>query len=421
MPARAVTFIAQWTKSSGGGTPGDGGGPGQPEPETDRISVLPVTIEGSTATLDIEDPELSRLLAEAAAVGPVTLDFSTAAEKISRLNIPSGALQSINQVAQTTGREGEGLRVVLSKGVIEFDAVALNSITSAAGEGYLTITIDEASSLTQEQKAVVQDNLVYDIRVETDTGESIDLNGAITVYLPYELKTGQSADGVVVYYVDGSGNLVNMQAKYDPDTMMAYFTTTHLSVYIIDYCPSAHYIDVDHSKWYHEAVDFAIEKGLFVGTSDATFEPNTAMSRAMLVTVLWRLEGSPTVASADSFEDVVSNTWYRNAVAWANANKIVSGYGNGLFGPNDNVTREQMAAILYRYAEIKGHDVTAAADLTSFTDAVDISIWALPSMEWAVAQELITGVTKTTLEPGSNATRAQVAMVLMRFMKNILD
>ena len=90
-------------------------------------------------------------------------------------------------------------------------------------------------------------------------------------------------------------------------------------------CPSARYIDVDQSQWYHEAVDFAIENGLFVGTSDTTFEPNTAMSRAMLVTVLWRLEGNPAVSAAGSFADVAGNAWYANAVAWASANKIVSG------------------------------------------------------------------------------------------------
>ena len=426
MPAHAVTFTAQWTKSAAGGGGGGGALPGQPKAETEKPLEVPVNIQGSTATLAIEEQELSSLLAESAAAGPVTLDFSTAAEKISSLNIPAGALQTINQAVRTSGKADEGLKVALSKGAIEFDAAALNSASAAAGTGHLSITIDEASSLTQEQKAVVQDNPVYDIRVEADTGKAIDFKGTITVYLPYELKAGQSPDGVVVYYVDARGNLVNMQAKYDPVTKMAYFTTTHLSVYMIVYeesavhiCPSARYIDVDQSQWYHEAVDFAIENGLFVGTSDTTFEPNTAMSRAMLVTVLWRLEGNPAVSAAGSFADVAGNAWYANAVAWASANKIVSGYGNGLFGPNDNITREQMAAVLRGYAEFKGYDVAAADNLTAFSDAGDVSAWALTSMKWAVAEKLIGGMTATTLAPRGNATRAQVATILMRFIEGV--
>lgn len=426
MPAHAVTFTAQWTKSAAGGGGGGGALPGQPKAETEKPLEVPVNIQGSTATLAIEEQELSSLLAESAAAGPVTLDFSAATEKISSLNIPAGALQTINQAVRTSGKADEGLKVALSKGAIEFDAAALNSASAAAGTGHLSITIDEASSLTQEQKAVVQDNPVYDIRVEADTGKAIDFKGTITVYLPYELKAGQSPDGVVVYYVDARGNLVNMQAKYDPVTKMAYFTTTHLSVYMIVYeesavhiCPSARYIDVDQSQWYHEAVDFAIENGLFVGTSDTTFEPNTAMSRAMLVTVLWRLEGNPAVSAAGSFADVAGNAWYANAVAWASANKIVSGYGNGLFGPNDNITREQMAAVLRGYAEFKGYDVAAADNLTAFSDAGDVSAWALTSMKWAVAEKLIGGMTATTLAPRGNATRAQVATILMRFIEGV--
>lgn len=185
--------------------------------------------------------------------------------------------------------------------------------------------------------------------------------------------------------------------------------------------PSEHYIDVDQSLWYHEAIDFVIENGLFVGTSETTFEPNTAMSRAMLVTVLWRLEGNPVISSSSTFKDVASGAWYTNAVIWASANKIVAGYGNGLFGPNDNITREQMAAILNRYAEFKGYDVTATDNLTAFTDAGSVSDWALSSVKWAVAEGLITGMTTTSLEPRGNASRAQVATILMRFIVNVAN
>lgn len=145
------------------------------------------------------------------------------------------------------------------------------------------------------------------------------------------------------------------------------------------------------------------------------------MSRAMLVTVLWRLEDSPAATSASTFKDVAIDAWYANAVAWANANEIVSGYGGGLFGPNDNITREQMAVILRRYAEFKGYNVTATDNLTLFTDAQDVSDWALTGMKWAVAEKLISGMTTTTLVPQGNATRAQVASILMRYIVNIVE
>ena len=178
---------------------------------------------------------------------------------------------------------------------------------------------------------------------------------------------------------------------------------------------------MDKSAWYYDAVEFALRKGLFVGTSDTTFEPNTAMSRAMLVTVLWRMEGEPAVTAANAFTDVVGNAWYAKPVLWANANNIVSGYGGGLFGPNDNITREQMAAVLNRYAGFKGIDVSAADSLADFTDAGRVSDWALAGMKWAVGEKLITGMTTTTLVPQGNATRAQVASILMRYIENVVE
>lgn len=179
--------------------------------------------------------------------------------------------------------------------------------------------------------------------------------------------------------------------------------------------------DVSETAWYYEAVEFAVEKGLFVGTSDITFEPDTPMSRAMLVTVLWRMEGNPEVNTVNIFTDVADDAWYADAVLWANTNGIVSGYGEGLFGPNDNITREQMAAILYRYAEFKGYDVSEIDNLEAYIDVDYVSDWALAGMEWAVGEKLITGMTATTLVPQGNATRAQVASILMRFILNVMD
>jgi hypothetical protein len=183
-------------------------------------------------------------------------------------------------------------------------------------------------------------------------------------------------------------------------------------------CPSEPYDDVDTSKWYHESVDYAVSNGLMEGTGDTTFEPNTNATRAMLVTILHRLEGEPD-AGALTFADVASDTWYSDAVAWANETGIVEGYSEDIFAPNDNVTREQMVTILYRYAKYKGYDVSGQADLTTFTDSSSVSSWASDAMAWAVDAQLVEGMSNGKLEPTGTATRAQIATILMRFCKLI--
>lgn len=175
------------------------------------------------------------------------------------------------------------------------------------------------------------------------------------------------------------------------------------------------FADVTEADWFYDAVSYVYEEGLMNGTSDTAFEPNLTTTRGMIVTILYRLEGSPAVSIASGFSDVADSQYYADAVAWAAANQIVTGYDENTFGPDDTITREQMAAILYRYAGYKGYDVTASTDLSAYTDADDISVWAQTAMNWANAQELITGVTSTTLEPAGSATRAQAAAILMRF------
>ncbi len=178
---------------------------------------------------------------------------------------------------------------------------------------------------------------------------------------------------------------------------------------------STEFNDVEQSDWFYSAVKYVSEKGIMVGTG-ANFEPNAATSRAMLVTILYRLEGEPEVNSVNPFSDVADNQWYTDAVIWASENNIVSGYGDGLFGPADNITREQFAAILYRYAQSKYYDTSATANLSGYTDAASISSWAVTAMKWANAESLIIGRTATTLDPTGNATRAEAAAILMRFI-----
>ena len=172
------------------------------------------------------------------------------------------------------------------------------------------------------------------------------------------------------------------------------------------------------NHWAYNAIKYAYENGLFSGISDTEFGPNISMNRAMLVTVLYRLEKEPNVTVNDKFTDIASSQWYAKAVAWANANGIISGYSDTVFGPNDLVTREQMAAILNRYAKYKGLDVSASNDLSAYTDKNSVSDWALSAMQWANANKLINGRTETTLAPHGNATRAEVAQILMTYAQS---
>ena len=154
------------------------------------------------------------------------------------------------------------------------------------------------------------------------------------------------------------------------------------------------------------------------GTAANTFSPKANTTRGMVVTVLYRLENQPSTSAA-SFTDVASGAYYANAVAWANANGIVSGYGSGKFGPNDKVTREQLAAILYRYAQYKKYDVSGANSLDGYTDVQSVSSYAVPALQWANAAGVVTGKSGSKLDPKGNATRAEVAAMLMRFCENV--
>lgn len=176
--------------------------------------------------------------------------------------------------------------------------------------------------------------------------------------------------------------------------------------------------DVTPGDWFYEAVQYVYGKELMKGTSGTQFSPYASTQRGMIVTILHRLEGTP-AAEASAFADVEAGQWYADAVGWGSANGVVEGYSTSEFRPLRNITREQMAAILYRYAQLKGYDTSKRADLSGYTDAGKISAYALEAMQWAVAEELITGKTETTLVPGGEATRAEAAMILMRFCENV--
>ncbi len=176
--------------------------------------------------------------------------------------------------------------------------------------------------------------------------------------------------------------------------------------------------DVDSGDWFYEAVQYVSDNETMNGTSSTRFSPNSKLNRAMIAQILYNLEGKPSVRGS-AFSDVPSNAWYADAVNWAAEQRIVLGYGSGAFGPENNITREQMAAILYRYAQYKDYDVSASGDLTKYRDGDSVSDWAEDAMQWAVGAKLCTGKSSNVLDPTSTATRAEVAQIMMNFCENI--
>lgn len=243
-----------------------------------------------------------------------------------------------------------------------------------------------------------------------------------TITITLSPDKGYKLDKLTV--TDGSGKTVSIVKKSDTVytfTMPASAVKVGVSYVKATETPSeTKFNDVSANDWFASAVDYVTGKGMMNGTADNTFSPKANTTRGMVVTVLYRLENQPSTSAA-SFTDVASGAYYANAVAWANANGIVSGYGSGKFGPNDKVTREQLAAILYRYAQYKKYDVSVGEDtnILSYDDAQSISSYAIPAIQWACGAGVVTGKSGSKLDSKGNATRAEVAAMLMRFCENV--
>ena len=185
-------------------------------------------------------------------------------------------------------------------------------------------------------------------------------------------------------------------------------------------CPTHHLADVLVKAWYHDAVDYVVEHGIMTGTSATTFEPNTTLSRAMVAQILYNLEGQPTVTGESTFTDV-SGHWAIDAITWAQKTGVVDGYEDNTFRPENNVTRQEFAQMMYNYAAYKDYDLSAKGDLSQFTDGDSVQEWAVTAMSWANGNALINGHDDGTLEPGGTTTRAQAASILMRFDQNLVE
>ncbi len=248
-----------------------------------------------------------------------------------------------------------------------------------------------------------------------------------TVTINVTPNEGYKLDTLVV--TDNKGNNVELTKVSDNKytfvmpagkvTVTPTFVKTDAKEETKDPAAVKRFSDVASGAWYAEYITYVTENALMNGYDDGRFGPNDQTTRAQIVTVLYRLEGEPATRSSNSFSDVsAGGQYYSSAVAWAAINNIVNGYEDGRFGPNDNVTREQIAAILYRYATYKGYDTENAGSIANFSDAAKVSSWANTAISWAVGEELMNG-DNGALRPQGNATRAEIAALLMRFCENI--
>ncbi len=259
----------------------------------------------------------------------------------------------------------------------------------------------------------------YKITVETNEGGSVSPSTSKIKANASQTYTITPDAGYHISDVLVDGTSIGAVSSYE----FARVRTSHTLevVFAKDSQATNLYSDVAGSDWFYDAIQFVSEQGLMNGMGENRFEPNIGTSRAMIVSILWRLEGKPGAGPGKSgvFGDVGEGQWYTDGIEWAAANGVVLGYDAAHFGPDDCISREQLAAILYRYASDKGYDVSARDSLESFSDASEISDWALEAVKWAVAEGFLSGVNDMELDPKGSATRAQAAAILMRFIEKV--
>ena len=244
-----------------------------------------------------------------------------------------------------------------------------------------------------------------------------------TVTIQAEPEEGYEVDTVQVV-TSGGRNIT--ATKTGSDTYTFTMPRSAVSVKVIFTQPDTWtnpFSDVSDSAWYYDAVQYVSKNGMMSGYGANLFGPDDTLTRSQLAQVLYNLEGKPSLEGENlgyPFADVQGDAWFADAVYWARLHGIVTGYSDGQFGPSDNITREQLAVMLYRYAQYKGYDVTAEGSLTSFPDEKDVASWSKTAVTWAVSHGLIAGTGQGTLDPQGNASRAEVATILMRFCQNLV-
>ena len=415
--------------SGGGSSSGSSSAPAITVPvsgsgETVHVSA---SVSGSTAEVkEIKSAELDKIGTDSA----VVIDLSGLNKGVTGVTLSTDTIDSICKT------EADGVTVKLPSAELRVDRQTLAAVTEQAAGSKIRLVVEPdgtaRSTMTAAQRsaldgmrnaAVLEAYFVSDgTRIHDFKGGSVELS------IPYR------ADGAIrAWFLKEDGTREPVSARYDKEN--AQLILHHFSHYVIeeldssaaytvcakdDSCPLGAFGDLTAAAWYHDGVHYCLENGLMRGVSGGKFLPDGSTTRAQLVTVLWRLEGSPETTGAVRFGDTAGGAWYTEAVRWAAGCGVVKGYDNGCFGPNDAVTREQMVTILYRYAQHKGYDVSAGEDtnILSFDDAFAVSEYAIPAMQWACGSGMVRGIAQKggmLLAPRDTTTRAQAATLIMRF------
>ncbi|ODU72482.1 MAG: hypothetical protein ABT00_17715 [Bordetella sp. SCN 68-11] len=390
---------------------------GNPSSAAGAVIEQPAAISGKTATASIHEKSIASAIEAAKRSDGVVTVSPTATGNATdiRVTIPKAAVKS-------AADQSVSLTVETGCGNVMMPPETLSQLVSSASDGDVMISVQKKTAGDVANKGIYAENAVIAEITVTSGGKAITAFGgkAITVALPVGSTYSEGGSyNVVILSADGTIERTTGKCVKKGGSLLVEVTATHLSTFVVTNTKAMKFSDVKPSAWYYGAAKYACDNGLFGGTSDATFSPDAAMTRAMLVTVLYRMEGSPAAAAASTFSDVKAGQYYTDAVIWASANGIVGGYDSGSFGPADHITREQLAAILYRYASYKKYDVSMGEQsaLTGYKDAASISAYAVPAMRWACGASLIQG-DNGSLMPCSSATRAQAAAILMRFCQS---
>ena len=291
---------------------------------------------------------------------------------------------------------------------------ALSAITKAAGDGEISISMGrvEQAELSEEAQAMVGDRPVYDFSITAD-GENVTgfEGGKVTLALPYTLKEGESAGRVTAYYIDSSGEVVEMaDAKYDEELGAIVFSTDHFSRFAVGY-KKIKFSDV--SGWAEEYIYYLADRGLVTGKTETTFAPGDHITRAEFAAIYARMSGADlTSYSSTPFKDVKAGDWYFGAVAWAAEKGIINGY-EGRFNPYEEITRQDMAVIAVRYAKnVEGYALPEAVEAFSFTDESEISDYAGAAVGALQRAGVISGKGDGLFAPAEPATRAEAAKII---------
>jgi len=254
--------------------------------------------------------------------------------------------------------------------------------------------------------------------------DDVKFNVPLTVSLPYTLKANENPAAVRVWHMDDNGNLTCMNGVFDTATGMITFTITHQSYFVVGYDPVRLWVnsftDIAESAWYYEAVAYANYHGLFSGYGGGIFAPQDSMTRAMFVTVLHKLEGNPAPSGSGRFADVAVSAWYHDPVQWASEQGIVSGVGDNRYAPDRPITRQEMAVMLMNYAKFKGYDMPVYREAINFTDTAQIASWANVAVK-AMSEAGVLNGYNNAYNPLSTATRAEVAAMFKNFLRFVVE